>query len=161
MSKVEPIRTDGSPREAVVADQIESVIRRLGPVLHTHNVYVEADPDLTAICDSRALTRVLENLLLNAHAFSPSGSTICIRAQRFSRGKVIVSVEDTGIGIPVEDSERIFEPFYSGHDSLNPGTGVGLSIVKEFAKDLGGAVWMESCPGRGSTFSFTMLAATE
>jgi signal transduction histidine kinase len=77
-------------------------------------------------------------------------------------GEITLAVEDTGIGIPKEDQARIFERFYrvdKARSRKAGGTGLGLSIVKHLVKAMGGEVWVDSEPGRGSTFSFTLPIA--
>jgi signal transduction histidine kinase len=123
----------------------------------------EIAPDLPAIDgDPHRLVQVVINLLSNAVKFTPSGSvTVRVVAGDGGAG-VVVSVADTGTGIPPEDQDRVFEQFAQAGDTLSEtprGTGLGLSICREIVEHHGGRIWLESEPGRGSTFSFSLPAA--
>jgi PAS domain S-box-containing protein len=111
--------------------------------------------------DRDRVTQILTNLIDNARHYTPAGGQITISAQ--VRGDFLqVSVADTGIGIAPEDQEKIFDRFYRADHPLVQevaGTGLGLSIVKSFVEMHGGKIWVESEPGRGSTFSFTLPLA--
>ncbi len=112
--------------------------------------------------DSGKINQILSNLLSNAIKFTPEGGRVRVRAYLENEGMFKVVVEDTGIGIPLEDQETIFEKFRQGRtnegerDAMTReygGTGLGLSIVKELAILLGGTVDLESEFGKGSTFT--------
>jgi PAS domain S-box-containing protein len=111
--------------------------------------------------DRDRVTQILTNLIDNARHYTPAGGQITVSAQ--VRGHFLqVSVADTGIGIAPKDQEKIFDRFYRADHPLVheiAGTGLGLSIVKSFVKMHGGEIWVESEPGRGSTFSFTLPLA--
>ena len=97
------------------------------------------------------------NLLSNALKFTEVG-TITVTA-RCRGDEVILSVADTGIGIPVDQVERVFEEFHqvdSGHTRQYSGTGLGLSISRHFAQLLGGDITLQSTVGVGSTFTVTI-----
>src|SRR5262249_50934820 len=114
-----------------------------------------------ALADARALDQVLGNLLDNALKYTEPGGSIEIGvAERL--GRVRVSVADTGIGIPEQDSSRIFERFYRvdrARSRALGGTGLGLSIVKHLVQAMGGEISVKSELGKGSTFSFTLPSA--
>jgi two-component system phosphate regulon sensor histidine kinase PhoR len=108
--------------------------------------------------DSQKLHQVLVNLLQNAVNYSPSGGEIVVEAKSSDR-MIDIVVADTGIGIPPEDQPRIFERFYrvdKGRSRELGGTGLGLSIVKHIVEAHGGAVAVESEPGKGSRFTVTL-----
>ncbi len=120
--------------------------------------------------DQAKVTQILNNLLSNAIKFTPEGGRIVVHANRFGRGMLEITVEDTGIGIAEEDRETIFEKFRQGHSVLSggdamtrehSGTGLGLSIVKEFCRLLGGEVTLESELGKGSKFTVRLPARLE
>ena len=115
---------------------------------------VEADP--------RKVKQVLFNLLSNAVKFTPDGGRVDVSAAR-ANGDIVVNVRDTGIGISPEDQERIFEEFQQARrqtERSREGTGLGLSLAKRFVELHGGKIWVESLPGKGSTFTFTLPVRT-
>lgn len=108
--------------------------------------------------DRSMLNTIIANLLHNAIKFTPTGGTIEVAIQ-VQTSTVAVSVTDTGPGIPKEDLERIFEPFYQVEDHLtrhHDGLGLGLSVARGMVESHGGRIWAESVPGRGSRFVFTL-----
>ncbi|MBD2205111.1 PAS domain S-box protein [Calothrix sp. FACHB-1219] len=116
----------------------------------------EIEPGLPQIIgDRNRLLQVLINLISNAVKFTQSGSITC-RLKQHHDG-VCVSVIDTGIGIAPEDQPKVFEKFRQVGDTLTDkpkGTGLGLPICKQIVEHHGGKIWVESEPGKGSTFSF-------
>jgi signal transduction histidine kinase len=107
--------------------------------------------------DERRLTQVLMNLVSNAIKFTEAGS-VSIRA-KVEDGGFLVAVSDTGVGIAEGDRERIFEEFQQVDTSSTRkkgGTGLGLAIAKRIVELHGGRIWVESTPGQGSTFYFTL-----
>jgi signal transduction histidine kinase len=101
---------------------------------------------------------VLVNLLSNAVKFTPEGGKIQIRAG-LENGVAKISISDTGIGIASEHHEAIFEEFRqvgSDYARKREGTGLGLTLTKKFVEMHGGKIWVESEPGKGSTFTFTL-----
>jgi two-component system, OmpR family, phosphate regulon sensor histidine kinase PhoR len=110
--------------------------------------------------DQDRLMQVLINLIHNAIKFTPVGGTITLSHERDSSGGFfIVRVKDTGVGIPPDDLERIFERFYKvdkSRASAETGTGLGLAIAKHIIQAHNGTIWAESEFGQGSTFSFTV-----
>jgi signal transduction histidine kinase len=114
------------------------------------------DPEeITIQADERKLRQVVFNLLSNAVKFTPPGGRIGISA-RLTNGTVEVDVTDTGAGVSAVDAERIFEEFASG--ATAEGTGLGLPLSRRFVELHGGRLWVESVPGQGSAFRFTMPA---
>jgi signal transduction histidine kinase/DNA-binding response OmpR family regulator len=113
--------------------------------------------------DKARLTQILINLVSNAHKYTPKGGKIQVRAWH-QQGYVYCAISDTGIGLSPEDQARLFRKFFR---SENPtvqkmfGTGLGLCIVKHLVELQGGQVMVQSKPGRGSTFAFTVPVAAE
>jgi signal transduction histidine kinase len=108
--------------------------------------------------DERKIKQVLVNLLSNAVKFTPEGGKIQVRAG-LDNGAVKISISDTGIGIAPEHHEAIFEEFRqvgSDYARKREGTGLGLTLTKKFVEMHGGRIWVESEPGKGSTFTFTL-----
>jgi two-component system, OmpR family, phosphate regulon sensor histidine kinase PhoR len=124
---------------------------------------IEVPPGLPAVYGDQSLLReVLQNLLDNAIQYTPPGGRILVSATTGARDAV-VTVSDTGIGIPLADQERIFERFYrvdAARSREAGGTGLGLSIAKHIVDVHGGRIWVESQVGRGSDFSFSIPLAT-
>jgi two-component system sensor histidine kinase KdpD len=141
---------------------VNRVILELGGRVGSHALLVsvptdlppaEADPDLTR--------QVLRNLLENAVKFSPRGGQVEVSAE-LSDGRVVVSVLDRGSGIPSEDMDRVFEPFYRSDESVRAGTqgaGLGLAVCRRLVEMQGGRIWAESREGGGAAFRFTLPIA--
>jgi DNA-binding response OmpR family regulator len=116
------------------------------------------------------MERILFNILSNAFKFTPEKGDISVRlkeletAQEEGFKSVSISISDSGIGVPENVQTRIFESFFQ-HDTnsqvLIQGTGIGLSITKEFVKMHGGKIWVESAVGEGSVFTFTLKLKQE
>jgi len=116
-----------------------------------------ADDLVPVFCDPRRIRQVVLNLVSNAARFTEQGG-IVITARR-EGDAVVVSVQDTGPGISLEDIERIFEPFEQSASTgavLGRGSGLGLTISREFVQLHDGSIWVNSVPGQGSTFSFRL-----
>jgi signal transduction histidine kinase len=112
--------------------------------------------------DQRRITQVLLNLVGNAIKFTDAGE-VAVRVVN-SGGEFLVSVADSGPGIAQEDQQRIFEEFQQGGSSLTKtkgGTGLGLAIAKRIVEMHGGRIWVQSTPGKGSTFFFSLPVRAE
>ena len=127
------------------------------------------DPETGSIeADPSKIADVLINLLANAIKFTPDGGTIRLeaRAQPNSSSEIRVEVTDQGQGVPPAEQEHLFEPFFTGFDTLRHssgdyqfgkrGIGLGLCLVKTFVQLHGGRVEVSSTPGSGSTFAFVL-----
>jgi GAF domain-containing protein/nitrogen-specific signal transduction histidine kinase len=113
------------------------------------------------LADPERIHQILSNIVDNAYNYTPENGEITISLHQ-DNDVVQVDVKDTGIGISVEQHDRVFERFFRGEDPLvlaTPGTGLGLPIVKQLVEMHHGKIWMDSTgvPGEGSTFSFTVL----
>ena len=130
---------------------------------HGLSLICEVQPDLVVEADERRLKQVMFNLLSNAVKFTPEGGRISIRACCQS-DTVLISVADTGVGIPREEQEKIFGTFYQVDSTLTKtkqGTGLGLSLVRSIAELHSGRAWVESAPGEGSEFLFELPVVCE
>ena len=114
---------------------------------------IEAEPVVHT--DGDRVLQIVSNLLDNAFTWTPDGGRIDVRLAS-QNGTVLVSVSDTGPGVPADQRERIFRPFFSGDGS--GGTGLGLAIARELAHALGGDLELDSTPGRGSRFELRLPA---
>ncbi len=122
----------------------------------------EVPAELAANADADRLQQVLFNLVDNAIKYGRPGGSVVLRARRNDRKQLELSVQDDGPGIPPEAQNRIFERFYRVDKARSRdagGTGLGLAIVKHIVQSHSGAVWVESEPGRGATFFFTLPEA--
>lgn len=116
----------------------------------------------TVEADQALLHQAVYNLVENAIKYTPNGGEVTVRLQSSSAG-LTFAIQDSGIGIQSDDMKRLFEKFYRGtnREALSQrGTGLGLAIVKSIAERHGGRVWVESEPGKGSTF-FLQIPLTQ
>jgi signal transduction histidine kinase len=120
---------------------------------------LDLHPELPkVVADRRRIAQVLGNLVTNALRHTPQGGCVTLSAE-ISEGMIEVTVTDTGIGIPPEDLPYIFERFWRGEKSRSRtggGTGLGLAIAKQLVEMHGGTIRVESTPGEGSRFRFTL-----
>lgn len=123
---------------------------------------VEVDAVATeVVADANLVRRVLSNLLTNAVKFSQEGAAIHVRISQ-EDGSARVDVEDHGIGLAPREAARVFDPFFRANPSVANavrGSGIGLALVKEYVRTMGGGVGVRSEPGEGSTFWFTLPLA--
>lgn len=164
LAKIESGKMELHLVEFSIHDLIERMVASLMPLAEKKNIDVgwTVDPRIPVLRqDAGKLQQILNNLLSNAIKFTPNGGRIRVRAELRETRSMALTVEDTGVGIPLEDQERVFEKFRQGksfsgqRDALTreyEGTGLGLSIVKELSKLLGGGVSLQSEFGKGSTF---------
>jgi signal transduction histidine kinase len=126
---------------------------------HAIELAVDVDPQIGAIvADERKFKQILLNLLSNAVKFTPDGGRIDVTARRHG-SDVVIAVHDTGIGIATADQQAAFEEFRQvGRDytTKHEGTGLGLALTRRFVELHGGRIGVDSEPGKGSTFTFTM-----
>jgi len=154
---------------------IGEVVAQLTNLSTRHRVVIDIPQRLPpAYVDRDKVKQVLVNLLTNAVKYSPRGGEVALEVREAApealppdhpEGQwLLVSVRDAGIGIGPEDLPKIWERFYRV-DNTNTrrigGTGLGLSISRDLARLHGGRIWVESTPGKGSAFSFTLPIATE
>jgi signal transduction histidine kinase len=115
-------------------------------------------PEFTVMADRERIKHVFSNLISNALRYTSRGGRIILGAEAVD-GAVRFTVADTGTGIAAEYRERIFEKFFQIPDSGPKGTGLGLYIAREIVRAHGGEIDVESEPGKGSVFWFTLPAA--
>ncbi len=147
-------------RDVNLSDLINSVMATASALVRGREVELHQDiaPNLPMVqADAARIRQVLLRLLTNAAKFTERGS-ITVRTRR-TDGHVLISVSDTGVGIPPEDFHRIFQQFEQGslENGRRPeGAGLGLALSKEFVEMHGGHMWVESEIGKGSTFTFSL-----
>jgi signal transduction histidine kinase len=111
-------------------------------------------------CDRGRITQVLTNLLSNAVKFTPDGGTLAVECTQ-ADGEVRVSVRDTGPGIPESEQAHLFERHWQAQGTARQGSGLGLYIARGIIDAHGGRIWVESTPGMGSTFTFSLPLPSE
>ena len=138
---------------------LAEVLRVLGPRLREAGADVQSDTLPPVMADEDQLYQLLQNLVGNALKFR-SEAPPCIRISAVREGDAWrFAVADNGIGIEPQYSERIFQMFQRLHErGRYEGSGIGLSIVKRILERHGGRIWLQSTPGQGSTFFFTLPA---
>jgi two-component system phosphate regulon sensor histidine kinase PhoR len=164
LSKIESGKLTLKLAPRSVGNTAARVMRQLGKQAEAKKINMKEDirqglPDVMA--DETLISQVLFNLIDNAIKYTPDGGRIEVRA-RDAGDFVRVDVEDTGVGIMEKDLPRIFERFYrvdKARSRQMGGTGLGLSIVKHIVQEHGGEVSVQSVPGKGSVFSFTIPKA--
>ncbi|RQG96580.1 PAS domain-containing sensor histidine kinase [Natrarchaeobius chitinivorans] len=155
------VETRGDPFEPVDLDDVLEAVRADLQVAIEESdatITVESLPRVEG--DPEQVRQVFQNVLSNAIEYSDDPPRVDVSAVQ-NGSEVIVSVSDEGIGIDPEDRERVFEVFQSLHErDEHSGTGIGLALCKRIVERHGGDIWLESQPGEGATFSFTLPAAS-
>lgn len=139
---------------------VREVVEDLQRGTERHRIQIEGEVSIQIAADRERIGQVLSNLLTNAIKYTPQGGPIVVK-QRLEEDKILLSVQDWGIGIPAEKQAQIFERFYrvrSPEHETFPGLGLGLYLSQEIVKRQGGRIWVESQAGEGSTFYFTLQA---
>jgi PAS domain S-box-containing protein len=155
----------GTPPEREMVD-IKEIVREMAALLrketvrHSIKIHSELDEDMPNVLGDRVqLQQVFMNLMLNAiEAMKDTGGKLTISSRRTPEGQRIVSISDTGVGLPAENTERIFEAF---HTTKPQGTGMGLAITRSIVEAHGGRVWATANQEAGATFHFTLPARIE
>lgn len=165
LSKVEAGQMVLEPSTFSVSSALDYTLTmvRERATLHAITVTVQVADDVGMVeADELRFNQVVLNLLSNAVKFTPDGGSVCIRAYREGT-ELMVTVTDTGIGVPPEDQERIFESFQQGRRGApkEEGTGLGLTLSRRIVQLFGGRMWLESTPGTGSTFGFSIPGLPE
>jgi PAS domain S-box-containing protein len=155
----------GTPAEHEIVDVKEivgemTVLLRVEADRHAVTIRPELEADTPKILANRVqLQQVFMNLMLNAiEAMKDTGGELTIRSRMNPEGRLIVSIVDTGIGLPAGRSEQIFDPF---HTTKPQGTGMGLTITRSIVESYGGRVWATVNQDAGATFHFTLPGETE
>ena len=157
-----------------LAPLIRGAVASLQPFLDARQQVVEFafDPDLgMAEVDPPKISDIIVNLVVNAIKFTPDGGSIRVAAAAMGPDHVRVRVSDPGVGITPADRTHLFEPFFTGNDTMHhssgeyqfckKGMGLGLCLVKAFVEMHGGSIAVDTAPGRGSTFTITLPRSRE
>jgi len=137
---------------------VQRALHTLQAVVRERQARIEVEPLPTVLGDEAQVGQVFQNLLSNALKFCPTPPQIHLSARR-DGAQWVFAVHDNGIGIAPHHAEQIFVLFRRLHTRQEyPGTGMGLAICKKIVERHGGRIWVESAPGQGSTFYFTLPA---
>jgi PAS domain S-box-containing protein len=155
----------GSPPKREMID-LQEIVREIGALFsaeaarHSIEIRSELHEDgHYVLADRVQLQQVFMNLILNAiEAMQASGGELTIGSRLTPDGHVEVSISDTGVGLPTENVEKLFDAF---HTTKPQGTGMGLAITRSIVEAYGGRVWATPNPDRGATFHFTLVAPSE
>lgn len=165
LAKMEAGRMEINPTEFFIEQVVHAQCDMARPLSEKKNLQLTVDvtPNLPPMFqDQNRVAQILNNLLSNAIKFTPEGGAVRVIVRRDANGDLVLRVADTGVGIAEEDKQIIFEKFRQGRTAMPdgdplkreyPGSGLGLSIVKELCRLLGGEVSVESELGRGSVFT--------
>lgn len=164
LSKIEAGQLELHCEDFQVKDALPEVLSTIRPLAMAKNIQVQhmVGTDGAIYADRVRFKQILYNLISNAVKFTPKDGQIDIDCHE-DGNSVLISVTDTGIGIRVEDQAVIFEEFRQvegSADTTHEGTGLGLAITKRLVEQQGGRISVESEPGRGSRFSFTLPAGS-
>ncbi len=143
---------DFSSLAAGAADQVSSLTKQKKQTLT-----IEVPDGLKLVADGQRVEQILLNLLSNAIKVTPEDGWIILKAGCESN-RLVVKIQDTGPGIPPEEKQKLFRPYYhlSTDRASVPGMGLGLAITKQLVELHGGTIWVQSEVGKGSTFSFSL-----
>lgn len=179
ITKIEAGSVELEIRPVHVAEALGNVVMDVRPQIASrqHELQILIPPGLPLVrVDAKRFDQILGHLMTNAIKYTPSGGKVTVSAREVERsalptgvaelvepGRLVqIDVIDTGIGIPAEEHEPIFNRFYRTENRLKieaGGTGLGLSLVRPLIKLFGGQIWITSFPDEGSTFSFVVPAA--
>jgi PAS domain S-box-containing protein len=163
LSKIESGRVELRPETFALDASVEEVRTSILPQADAKSIAISAGipAGISLRADRTRVKQILLNLLSNAVKFTPAGGKISVNAA-LRNGFAEISVTDTGIGIPAAEHQAVFDKFYqvgATTKGVREGTGLGLAISKRLVEEHGGKIWVESQPGKGSRFLFTVPLA--
>ncbi len=136
---------------------VERVKNNLGLIISESDAEISCDVLPVVLADDNQMIQVMQNLVENGIKFNTGKPRISITSEMNDSSEYLIKVSDNGIGIDSQYHERIFRIFQRLHQSADyKGTGIGLAICKRIIERHGGRIWVESTPGKGSTFFFTI-----
>jgi signal transduction histidine kinase len=169
LSRLEAGEISWSMHQVELGELVSETVAALRAQAAERGVAVAADlPDgdaglLAAHANAEKVQRVLFNLVVNAIRHTPADGSVVVRARPAAGGAVEVEVVDDGAGVPAEERERVFEPFYRGGEDgaarSSDGAGLGLAISRAIVEAHGGRIWLEPVEPRGTRVRFTLPAA--
>ncbi len=165
LAKLEAGKAELQYEEFYIDELLHEVLSTMTPLAEKKEITITAsiDPDIDElVADRIKIKQILFNLLSNAVKFTPEGGSVSVHAERVQEGEgggFRFSVKDTGIGIPPDETEKIFDEFEQVDSSTSRqqmGAGLGLSLTKKLVEIHGGKISVQSSLGKGSVFSFTI-----
>jgi PAS domain S-box-containing protein len=159
IDRVHSLYRRGTPKQELV--DLNEIIREMTVLLnhtaHRNSVAIRTELDVSlprAAADRVQLQQILMNLMSNGiEAMQATGGELSVTSKRTEDGQLLISVSDSGVGLPVDGPDRIFEAFFT---TKPQGTGMGLSISRRIIASHGGRLWASPNAGRGATFQFTL-----
>jgi two-component system, OmpR family, phosphate regulon sensor histidine kinase PhoR len=172
VSRIDAGQLDLQTQRVNLVSLASQVLDQQRPAAGAHTLLLDAaEDDLLVECDTLRIRQVLTNLISNAIKYSPAEGSVTVRLRRSGEGALagqgpagpvaIVSVTDEGAGIPPEQQARLFQRYYRARSSRAEGLGLGLYLSRQFVQMHGGAIWVESVEGAGSTFAFSLPLGDE
>jgi signal transduction histidine kinase len=163
LSKIEAGQMDLHVESFDASEVIGDAVNAMRPIAAAKGLVLEnrVNDETIVKADRVRFREIINNLLTNAVKFTPHGGNVLAESRKPEGGIVSFCVTDTGIGIAAEDHEAVFDKFRqvgSATSAVQEGTGLGLAIVKRLIELHGGTISLESAPGKGSQFSFTIPA---
>jgi signal transduction histidine kinase len=161
VDRIQSGKTKFDPRPVNIVDILGNVLFEVSPRAHQKNIYVEfTKPEVVpeVYVDPDSMRGVFQNLLENAIKYTINNSKVNVDL-KIESGHILVSVKDTGIGIPQNQQKNVFDKFFRSQNAIKQetdGTGLGLFITKSIVEEHGGKIWFESIEGKGTTFFFTI-----
>ncbi|HEY3377296.1 MAG TPA: ATP-binding protein [Armatimonadota bacterium] len=163
LTQIEAGRRAITREDVPLAEATQQLLAKMQPLALEKDITLSWNipQALHVTADRDAVEQIFINLVDNAIKYSPHGGRVTVSARRGEQDQIAIAIADTGIGIPAEDVTRIFERFFrvdKARSRASGGTGLGLAIVKHLVESHGGKVTVDSTPGLGSTFTFTLPA---
>ena len=158
LDRIEAGRLTLHPQPVAINGLLQDAVERARATTELHQIVTHLDPSAPiVVCDPDRVAQVIANLLSNAIKYSPNGGDIDVRCG-LRDGVIDVSVRDHGVGIEPEFAQRLFSRYerYEKTSGKIIGTGLGLAITRQIVEMHGGKVWVESEPGEGAEFHFTL-----
>jgi Amt family ammonium transporter len=158
LTHIQAGRLELHPASCLLAEAVDAALSENAAAANQKELTVtsQVDRGTQVVFDPQSLRHIVHNLVNNAIKFTPHHGSVVISASEGAPG-TIVEVRDTGIGIKLEDQQRLFEEFRQVDGSTSrgyEGVGLGLALSKRLVELQGGQIWVESAPGRGSVFRF-------
>ena len=155
LSRLRSGRLHISQEPLLLSEVVKGYINEVRLMDKNISLQLDIPKDIYVYADRNGFHDIFVNLLSNAIKFTSEGGQIKIIA-RSKDDQIIHEIRDTGVGIPKDKIERVFDEFYQVETGKHGGTGLGLAITKRLVEEHGGKIWVESQLGKGTTFYFTI-----